>query len=131
MPEQHIFADPSSIRILGAKQDDGGAIREADVLFHDEQDARCWYITIVIGSEYVADVIDAWRESEVTRDPAMGTPSDRHEPPKFVWNGGPLDDNGVAELISNAPLELLAPFLVQVPEEATESLIANHDNSRV
>lgn len=115
--EKHRFADPDSIQILGTRQEDTGGIREADVLF-DDSDGNHWYITIVTGGQYVADTINTWRESEQTQEPTTQHGRSTHqEPPKFVWNGGMLDDDSIKDLIRNAPLKLLDPFIIRIQEE--------------
>lgn len=117
MHHEHNFAAPDSIRILGTRQEDASDIREADVLF-DDSAGNHWYLTIVTGRQYVADIINTWRESEQTQELTIQPGQSAHqEPPKFVWNGGMLDDDGIKALVCNAPLELLAPFIIRIPEE--------------
>ena len=124
MYERHTFANPDTVQILGAKEDVVG-IREADVLFSDTGGVR-WYITLVTGEEYLVDRMNTWREAEQTGDLALNEGDRALEPPKFIWNGGMLNDADIRELICNAPLELLEPFLVQVTEETLAAGDAVH-----
>jgi|SRR5581483_1069555 len=125
---EHSFAAPDSIQILGSRQEDASNIREADVLFADEA-GNYWYLTVVTGEQYVADTLNTWRDSKQTQEHDVQDREDVYqEPPKFVWNGGMLDDDGIKDLVQNASLELLAPFIISIPEEALEDLTNNRSH---
>lgn len=109
---RHTFADPTTIEIVGTKQD-SFSICEADVLFKDP-DGACWYVTVVTGPGYISDATKMWRESEGAQTPVLTAQQESPEPPKFVWNGGLADDDSVKALIGGIPLEILGPFLTSV-----------------
>lgn len=112
------FTDPTSIRILGAKESDDGVIEEADVLFADHS-GNTWYITIETSEGYLRDVLtsDLYGTAKRVLDLPPEAMNTIMEPKKMVWNGQ-LSEETIKQILEITPYNLMKPFLSKIIEQS-------------